>query len=264
VQTGGKLDVEHYGLRIALLFQPKHYRVVGYGMGTARAAEAIWAGKSARDAGDPTSHGNGSAMRSAPLGFLLHKAEAGEFIDTVSAMSNITHASPRCRAASVAVAHATKLMWHGRWHAFDKDAFIDSIAEITSRVSSEFSNELKILKTLVKNQDRSAALKKIIKLGLASGEKSWHGMISYGVTQTTLWALYAVCSNPDSFVKCIAEAIVVGGDVDTTAAIAGGILGARVGLVGVPKVWANLIHDLDSWDNTQCCDLVKSVHMILK
>jgi ADP-ribosylglycohydrolase len=61
--------------------------------------------------------------------------------------------------------------------------------------------------------------------------------ISVGPWQTTLWALWCFLTNSDSYIGCVATAIAAGGDVDTTAAIAGGIAGARLGAAGERAYW---------------------------
>ena len=47
---------------------------------------------------------------------------------------------------------------------------------------------------------------------------------------SVLWALYAYLRTPDEPWSVYWTAIAVGGDVDTTAAMAGALVGARVGL----------------------------------
>jgi hypothetical protein len=84
-----------------------------------------------------------------------------------------------------------------------------------------------------------AAAARITEIGInKNNERIWRDVepgvncISVGPWQTTLWALWCFLTNPDSYVGCVATAIAAGGDVDTTAAISGGIAGARVGAAG--------------------------------
>jgi ADP-ribosylglycohydrolase len=62
-----------------------------------------------------------------------------------------------------------------------------------------------------------------------------------------LWALYSFLRSPDDYWETILTAIGVGGDVDTTAAMAGAIAGARLGPAGVPNDLASGIHDRGTW-----------------
>jgi ADP-ribosylglycohydrolase len=50
-------------------------------------------------------------------------------------------------------------------------------------------------------------------------------------------AIHCWLSFPDDFPKAVTAAIECGGDADTTAAIVGGIVGARVGKDGIPTEW---------------------------
>ena len=43
----------------------------------------------------------------------------------------------------------------------------------------------------------------------------------------------------DDFAGGITEAVNAGGDTDTNAAIVGSLIGARVGMDGIPSEWAN-------------------------
>lgn len=55
--------------------------------------------------------------------------------------------------------------------------------------------------------------------------------------QVAVWALMTTSSLEEG----IRKAIEVGGDTDTYAAVAGGLLGARYGVQGVPKVWRDTL-----------------------
>jgi ADP-ribosylglycohydrolase len=98
-----------------------------------------------------------------------------------------------------------------------------------------FIRELLILRRC--SLEEAAA--RITEIGIKENkERTWKdaqpgvNCISVGAWQTTLWALWCFLSNTDSYVSCVAAAIAAGGDVDTTAAIAGGISGARAGAAG--------------------------------
>ncbi len=59
--------------------------------------------------------------------------------------------------------------------------------------------------------------------------------MSSEVTGSVCWSLYAFLRSPDDYWETICTAIGAGGDTDTTAAMAGGIVGARLGLKGLPQ-----------------------------
>lgn len=63
------------------------------------------------------------------------------------------------------------------------------------------------------------------------------------VTPSVLWSLYAARRSPGDDWAAVCTAIAVGGDVDTTAAI----VGAAVGLGGIPREPAELVTDQGEW-----------------
>lgn len=49
--------------------------------------------------------------------------------------------------------------------------------------------------------------------------------------------------HPDDCAAAISEVVTAGGDIDTAAAILGGIVGARVGREGIPAAWIDGVID---------------------
>jgi ADP-ribosylglycohydrolase len=74
----------------------------------------------------------------------------------------------------------------------------------------------------------------------------WRG-ISPFVVSSVLWSLYSFLKSPEDYQETIRIAIAVGGDVDTTAAMAGAISGAHLGLGAVPSNLAERLTDQGSW-----------------
>ncbi|HEV8573504.1 MAG TPA: ADP-ribosylglycohydrolase family protein, partial [Dehalococcoidia bacterium] len=81
--------------------------------------------------------------------------------------------------------------------------------------------------------------------------------ISPFVTGSVLWSLYAFLHTPTDFGETICTAIAVGGDVDTTAAMAGAISGAYLGLEQLPTDLAFSLSDQGTWGFTE---LVERAH----
>jgi len=67
------------------------------------------------------------------------------------------------------------------------------------------------------------------------------------VTASVLWSLYSFLSSPEDYLETICTAIAVGGDVDTTAAMAGAISGAYLGLEAIPGDFAKHLTDKGTW-----------------
>src|SRR5690606_19996086 len=74
----------------------------------------------------------------------------------------------------------------------------------------------------------------------------WPG-ISPFVIPSVLWSLYAFLRSPDDYFETICTAIAVGGDVDTTAAMAGAISGAYLGEGALPAHLVERVHDQARW-----------------
>lgn len=73
------------------------------------------------------------------------------------------------------------------------------------------------------------------------GEMPAMGYISGFVEHTVPAALSISYKYRDDFPGAVRAAIALGGDTDTVAAIVGGIVGARVGLAGIPEPWRRAI-----------------------
>jgi ADP-ribosylglycohydrolase len=72
--------IRNYGDKLAGMFNPGNYRIVGYGKTCAPAGEALFNGADYKTTGCVTGHGNGSAMRSAPINY-FSKASDADLID---------------------------------------------------------------------------------------------------------------------------------------------------------------------------------------
>ncbi len=262
MQTRGMLDPNVYAARIAGMFVPNMYRVVGYGEQTARAAQAIRMGVHHSESGCKTGQGNGGVMRSDIVGLLVNEPDIDQSAVVLSA---ITHASPRCLDAAIAIARATRFAAYSTKVAFDIDAFFEYILAGALQ-TLDLREDLKQVWDLVKDAGIHPldAADLIIARSLERGERDWNNTISCGVGQSSLWALYSVCKASDSFVECMAMAICPGGDVDSTAAMAGGIIGARLGIEAIPGNWMAALHDIDEWDKDALVGLVKHASDLLE
>jgi ADP-ribosylglycohydrolase len=106
------------------------------------------------------------------------------------------------------------------------------------------------------------ALETIAPIGVhPSYMQGWEG-ISPFVTGSVLWSLYSVLRSPSDYWETICTAIAVGGDVDTTAAMAGAIAGAAVGLRGIPHEPARLVSDRGAWGYEALVELARELHAV--
>jgi hypothetical protein len=87
----------------------------------------------------------------------------------------------------------------------------------------------------------------------------WKG-ISPFVTSSVLWSLYSVFRSPGDYWEAICTAVAVGGDADTTAAMAGAIAGAAAGLAGLPRELVRLVSDQGEWGYESLVELARQLH----
>jgi hypothetical protein len=90
-------------------------------------------------------------------------------------------------------------------------------------------------------------------------QDGWQG-ISPFVTGSVLWSIYAFLRSPDDYLDTVCVAIAAGGDVDTTAAMAGAISGARLGLAALPAELTRHLTDRGTWGLDELLDLAECCH----
>jgi ADP-ribosylglycohydrolase len=225
--TRGKFDPEDYARRIAAIFVED--RIVGGGRATAQAARRLAAGIDWQEAGEPPPQaGNGSAMRAAPVGMLARDPE--ELIRVAHDQGRITHQDPRCSAGAIAIAGAVYQELHG---GID----LKQLSEWVARLDPDFGERVGKLDGAHTFAEALAAIGR---------DPQWGG-ISPFVVPSVLWSLYSFLRTPNDYRETICTAIAVGGDVDTTAAMAGAISGARNGLEAIPPKWAERLEDRGTW-----------------
>ena len=164
---------------------------------------------------------NGAAMRAVPIGALPDKAQV---IRVASANAQVTHNNPRGIASSVAVALAAHYFFYGLG---DPDGVfeycINEIEPICGRSACHFRN--------ISMLD-SACMR------LLCGDKEYwpteKGIPGCGM-RTVGAVLFLINRYPDSAARVMAEAILLGGDTDSVAAIATGIIAGRVGIDDMPS-----------------------------
>jgi len=180
--------------------------------------ERFQSGISWREASIPESKGCGSAMRVASLGYLYQHDET-RLREVAAATSLITHRHPTAIAATVGAAYLVKLALDNAPVA----TYMPRLYEFTTSISDEF--ELAILRVGHvlgwTNED----------LSLDHIGQGWVG------EEAVALALYCVLRYPDDYVACMRRAANTNGDSDSIACIAGGIMGARLGLNAIPADW---------------------------
>ena len=176
------------------------------------------------------SWGNGAAMRVAPLGAYFAD-DPGRAASEAVLSAEVTHTHPEGVAGAVAIAVAAALA-AGEPGLRGED-FLDEVAERTppGLVRDGIGNAM----TLLHLEDpRSAAA------SLGNGRY-------ISAPDTVPFTLWVVAKHPEDFAAAFWATACVGGDVDTTCAIVGGVIAARVGLDGIPDEWLERCEALPDW-----------------
>ncbi len=171
-----------------------------------------------RLSGIASSKGCGSAMRVAAIGY-FYQHDPARLRELAEASGIITHGHPAAVAASIAAAYAIKLALDG----VAVKEYLNRILTFVEGISDEFDAALYRVGHVGGWTDEIGALKHI-------GE-GWTG------EEAVALALYCVLRYPDDYVACMQRAANTNGDSDSIACIAGGIMGARLGLRAIPADW---------------------------
>ena len=168
------------------------------------------------------SHGNGGAMRVAPLGaFFADDLDA--LVAAAVASAEVTHTHPEGIAGAVAVAVAAAEVWRTQDDDWDRTRFLNAVLERTTAGDTRSGIEAAAalpMQTAVADAARA----------LGSGDR-------VSAADTVPFALWCVAAGPDSFEETLWRTATGRGDVDTTCAMVGGITVLRTGLAGIPEAW---------------------------
>jgi ADP-ribosylglycohydrolase len=251
----GRFDPEDYARRISAIFSEG--RIVGRGRSTEAAANRLARGVPWNEAGTlPPSAGNGSAMRAGPIGLIFHDDPDG-LVRAATEQGIITHADPRCSAGAIAIAGAVAIALRGR--PVEPASFLAHLAELTEESEPRFATYLRRL-TRWEPLAPGEAVTRISEEGLEQDPPhGWRGIPPF-VVGSVLWSLYSFLKSPDDYKETIRTAIAVGGDVDTTAAMAGAISGARLGLAAISQSLARRLTDRGTWGLAELIALADECH----
>ncbi|MCB9870186.1 MAG: ADP-ribosylglycohydrolase family protein [Planctomycetes bacterium] len=173
------------------------------------------------------SAGNGPAMRAAPLGVLA--PHAGAIPALVRAATELTHRDPRAFDGALAVAAAAHAAARGQ--RLDPEGLLRLLPDAHPDLRTPLE---RLGPSLARGETTPEFAESV---GLARGVTGY-------VCHTVPVCLHAALALPNDFAGAIRAVIACGGDSDTTAAIAGGIVGAGVGEHGIPR---HLIDGLAEW-----------------
>ncbi len=201
----------------------------GYGAGAHQILMSIGAGTDWREAagaafGGQGSFGNGGAMRVAPLGGYFaddfeRAAEQGRW------SAEVTHAHPEGQAGTMAVAVAAAWAWQNR----------------NASPSKRGRELLEVARDYTPPGPTRDGIEMAIGIDLDNDPKylAWKvGNGSHISSQDTVpFTLWCAAKYIEDYPGSIWCTIAVGGDIDTTAAIVGGIVSLSTGREGIPEEW---------------------------
>jgi ADP-ribosylglycohydrolase len=201
----------------------------GVGFASLRAIIKLWFGFSPKHSG-VFSAGNGAAMRVALLG-VCYGHDVEKLRGLVRVATRITHSDPKAEYGALAVAHAAYLASLGA--VIVPQTYYESLSTLLA--NQEADEFLQLVERAVNSViAQQSTLDFAESLGLGRG-------ISGYVYHTVPLVIHAWLSHQEDYAAAIQSLIRCGGDTDTTAAIAGAILGAKLGKAGIPSEWlANL------------------------
>lgn len=200
----------------------------GVGLATLRAILKMWIGVPPTRSG-VWSAGNGPAMRSAIIGAFF-AADSEKRRAFVSASTRLTHTDPKAETAALAIAEAAA------WTVNQDEPIEKWLTHLIGLGRDE-----EWLAIYHKLADALAARKSVAEFVDSLGLKS--GVSGYAYHSVPV-ALYAWMRHRDDFREALEAALICGGDTDSVGAIAGALLGAKVGVQGIPS---DLIGSIWEW-----------------
>ena len=204
-------------------------RISGIGASTQKALTELVAGGHWALVGRKGEYaaGNGAAMRSAPLAFILDPKESGAR-QLIRDVSRITHHNEEAFAGALAVTVAVRAALDGTWRGE-----LDLLPQIIESVPDSGV------------RDRLAELTQLeTELPLVDVARRF-GCTGYVIESVPL-ALYAVQRvRFVGFESLMREFIGIGGDADTIASIAGQIAGTLIGEKKLPQHLLGQLHEFD-------------------
>jgi poly(ADP-ribose) glycohydrolase ARH3 len=206
--------------RLCRAFVENYVPSRGYGRGARAVLEAMEEGGDHRAVAEHYfpggSFGNGAAMRVAPVGLFFH-ADHARLWEEARLQALPTHRHPLGVEGAQLLALAIALALG----PFDRQTFFERL--LAACVSPEFRQKI---------EQASQAHSVADLAGLGNG---------IAALESVPTAIASFARAPESYSDTVGNVILLGGDTDTLAAMAGALAGARLGSQGVPRRLADLL-----------------------
>ncbi|MBI2473693.1 ADP-ribosylglycohydrolase family protein [Candidatus Uhrbacteria bacterium] len=203
-----------------------------------------------------TGSGNGVVMRIAPMALMnyrlyLEKRHRFSGIPTplqhvIWEVGGLTHPDPRATIGAFAVASLIAKIVSFDNVVTDQKTLLCLLDGTLQEVLFMEENKCRTFFSQIQAERFSSRLAQISQ-AIISGISADEVRTQFGTSSVTLesaaFSIATFLRHPTDFKAALKEAVEAGGDTDTNAAIVGSLVGANVGLHGIPKEWAAFRED---------------------
>jgi len=199
--------------------------------------------------------GNGVAMRIAPFGLWssnvfrydgrAHPGALSVFQKMIWDVGGLTHPDPRATIGAYAVASliAKIVAMDRKLETEDLLPLIDQAANEMILMEMRFASRVNMPRHTEGFSERFGWVKPLIQADLTPEEIRQNLGTSCYTLESVPFSIATFLRHPTDFRAALKEAVEAGGDTDTNAAIVGSLVGANVGLEGIPPEWRNFRPD---------------------
>lgn len=235
--NGDTAKFAHYlawQLRFWLLGLP-----AGIGLSTLKSTFKLLVGYTPQTSG-VNSASNGAAMRSAIIG-VCYGDNPSQLLALVNKATIITHNHPKAELGAIAIAVAAYLA--SCKSLVQPQEYYQTLQKyLINSTTKSLIIETTVFLTLIEQVCLSADQQESGVTFASKLTNNNRGISGY-MYDTVAVVIQVWLRNQDSYSQGVREIIYLGGDTDTTAAILGGIIGASVGVAGIPRKWLDDIVD---------------------
>ncbi|MEU3017732.1 ADP-ribosylglycohydrolase family protein [Nocardiopsis sp. NPDC007018] len=231
VARGGVVDAD----RLASSFALHHDFDRGYGPATGRLLRLVREGGDWRSLASGLfegagSFGNGAAMRVAPLG-AWYAEDLEEVVERARVSALVTHTHPEAVDGAVAVAVAAALV--ARREPLGAGPFLDGV--VAWLPGGRMREAVRDARALLVTSDPVAVARE-----LGNGSR-------VSALDTVPFALWVAARFRSGLASALWATVAPGGDMDTTCAVVGGVLGAGMTVGSLPREWVERTEPLPAW-----------------
>lgn len=237
-------------------------RAIETGTSVTQAGRAVWHASGRRAAG------NGSLMRTAPIGVAFASAGAQRLVEESLADSILTHADPRCALAcaafNVAIAHGIEHpggddLARGRAMLDAGRAALPAAVTLLREAWSDNSEDLEMLTRAEEDLQRDLDTGLSDNPGVYRVELDLQRTAGF-VRVAFRLAFWHLTHTP--WRAAVVDVASRGGDADTNGAIVGALLGARDGVLAIPGAWIERVLAVDQPGPREWADAHHPRHLV--